>query len=579
MVGSVEKVVHRVIHNPTRLERLLTFGERVWSILVETLEAPILAAADWIDPSLCVWAIICVVGIFLIVGIVKRSRYWLLQRAYTARGMIVSCEALIEGSSFVMGEAPSYVAMVEKPGLIFSDEYVGLCVRVGDWITMPQHVFRQAGGSEGIILRRAGREPTLVRAAAQHSKVINDVVYLRLPLGVLSLIGLTKAPKAARVSSRVVSSVWGPKGYSTGPLYPALQDGILHYEGSTEPGYSGAAYTHNGSWVGMHLGSVTSKPINVAASAWLLEMESGFLEEQHRQISPEAYVKQNFKTGSEFTSSKSAETRSRDHARSEQDERDERVSHAVRQAYGKSSPDAWVPGAKSPSAKDQLLRVKNLQPGDWAYDIDEESFATPAKLMKAILTRLSAAERMQVASACTSLAAVGESTHLNLTYQEQCEGGKQVLLEDTVARQRITALEKRVANLEKVKVTPESKGKVEKPKKIDVKAKPKQSSTPVDKEAPKPSKPKVVQCLVCESKFVSNTQRNRHAWFAHGPTAIKAARQQLARAASLEKESARVEASPPSQEKTTTAEEKPKDVGVKTDSFLGKISPKRSKSV
>lgn len=384
------------------------------------------------------------------------------------------------------------------------------------------------------------------------------------------------APQAEKITGRVLASTWGPEGFSTGAYYPAQQDGFFHYEGSTQPGYSGAFYRYNGRFVGMHLGSVTGKPVNIAASGYIISKEIGMLDTVQEQISPEAYVRQNFKVGPDYSSSNSSNksAKAQEQAFEEQEDREARLERQLEQTYGTTSFDAdW--SRKSTQRLNEKLAA-GLKPGDWAYDMDEEAFSSPMKLISACLGKLDAAQRQKVANACITTGSLLEAR--NSTYTAQCKQGQEVLLEDTVARQRISALETEVARLKKrvslLEPKPAPSGLTAKPAAKAAKA----PASPKEKTVKEAAGG--VKCLVCGRKFPSKTKANKHAWFSHGPEKMKEARLSQQRADTKTQLVVAAEAKAiQSQEATAVNEEKPQEAVVEDrSSFLEKSSRMRSRS-
>lgn len=175
----------------------------------------------------------------------------------------------IEGESMVPGVCiqpaivvPTFQVEVYKSG-IFVDTFVGFAIRVRDMLVVPGHVINIATVDGKFVLRNKGKSLVLNNAMIQSPKV-NDICYQALSQSTWSVLGVSAA-SIARVTERPVAVTLAGKGKSAvGYAVKSVMPHLLKFNGSTVPGFSGAAYVTNGAAYGIHLGVANDGNVGAA---------------------------------------------------------------------------------------------------------------------------------------------------------------------------------------------------------------------------------------------------------------------------------------------------------------------------
>lgn len=586
-VKTASVVYEKATYQPTRTERLQSLIQRTWDLIARSIEWAFEFLTSFVEAEVLLGLIWLVLSIGLAYVVVRTALGYWRASSLRRRGMIIEGEARIPGSNYTLAEAPSFVVGISSPGILLGDTSVGHGMRISDTLVMPQHVYRQAGAEQGLILRNPSKpERPGIPISCQliSSRQFNDVGYVHLSAATWARLGVTQAPSTVRVKEQVIGVAWGPQGFSSGPMYRAQQDGLVHYEGSTEPGYSGSPYLVKGRLAGMHLGAVTSKMLNIGVAAWAIEAEVGHLEKMRSQLQPEAYVNYDVVVKSDYLSDHSAEKNAQ--ALTEQDDQDRRLEDQLDQSYGVYK--KYYDDAADELARKQRVQKKflsNLATGNtaWYDEMDEEARKHPFKAAKAAVEAMTGAQRKLFLNHVISLDV--ESMNELITPHGKGQPG-QLLLQDTAAREQIAQLRKRVEALER-KINPVLvEGEARKPKakpkveKVQEPAKPQPKTKPLQKSASaeevKPAldraPAKETPCIVCGKKFPSGMKAKAHQWFDHTHKELKDAKRKRGVSVKAEAAASVVEA-------TTTNEDSPKEQ-VRTDagSFLGKTSLQRRSS-
>lgn len=175
----------------------------------------------------------------------------------------IRLEAMVEGSAFVTENTPSYQIPIYKVGMIF-DSFVGYGVRVEDYLVIPTHVVKAAGGK---IMFVAGTEKIAITSAPIPSRIWNDLSYYPIQTCTWASLGVSKAGKPVSVDKATAAKCTGQQGASVGLLKRAdIFVGAMEYRGSTMPGMSGAAYTINSRFAGIHSGAYGTKNVGISAT-------------------------------------------------------------------------------------------------------------------------------------------------------------------------------------------------------------------------------------------------------------------------------------------------------------------------
>lgn len=182
-------------------------------------------------------------------------------------------ESLVPGKPLMAPLAlPSCQIEVYKTGVL-GDTYVGNAIRIEMYLAIPKHVLDLVDDLvlQGITGKIHMQHPTLV-----YPSIMSDVAYVPLPEKAWSLLGASKAKITRRTTLyRDPVMITCKRGSGTGFLSMGGLSGLIHFDGSTAPGYSGAPYysSNKGKEIhGMHLGDF-SKSGNGGVVAQLLQSE------------------------------------------------------------------------------------------------------------------------------------------------------------------------------------------------------------------------------------------------------------------------------------------------------------------
>ncbi|APG75831.1 hypothetical protein 1 [Hubei sobemo-like virus 36] len=133
---------------------------------------------------------------------------------------------------------------------------------------MPLHVYRQA--VPDILIGKNGSYFEISNAPMIESDSVTDLCYVTVKPQIFSQLKTSIARFPKGMVEGFVSAV-GRSGASQGSLEKAASRGIVIYNGSTKPGYSGAAYLIGNQIYGMHIGH--SSGANVGISHVVLQYD------------------------------------------------------------------------------------------------------------------------------------------------------------------------------------------------------------------------------------------------------------------------------------------------------------------
>lgn len=184
---------------------------------------------------------------------------------FSARGIyVINGESIQPGSQFRPKAAmPRCQIEVYTPGVLY-DTFIGYGIRVDDVLVMPTHVYHNA--DNGLLLK-TGAKSYLLEATPILSEILSDVCYFLLDGSIWAQLGVSSAKVTGAPNGSKPVVVTGPRGASSGFVSRNTAPYILNYTGSTIPGYSGAAYVHNGSVIGMHAGETNGVNIGYGMGA------------------------------------------------------------------------------------------------------------------------------------------------------------------------------------------------------------------------------------------------------------------------------------------------------------------------
>lgn len=165
---------------------------------------------------------------------------------------------------------PSVQVPLYKPTM-FGARFVGYAIRVLDYLVLPGHVYKAAEGQLAVSVQNSD-EKLLIQADPLYSRSISDLMYFKLTQSVWSRIGARAVTSMPKLFEAMVT-VTGPSGSSQGMLTRLQQIGCVTYAGSTQPGFSGAAYMSGNRCFGMHIGFISGTGQNLGVSLGFIMQE------------------------------------------------------------------------------------------------------------------------------------------------------------------------------------------------------------------------------------------------------------------------------------------------------------------
>lgn len=171
-------------------------------------------------------------------------------------------ECMREGSPLIKKDPPPYQMIVWHEGGAVS----GGAVRMEDYLVTPAHVLPDL--SRVLVSKTIDSTIHLVKPEKVYT-LTTDLVALRLSATAWARLQISKA-KARPLETTVLVSIVGPlsdKNATTGNLKDIDVLGMVGYQGSTVPGFSGCAYTCNNMFLGIHRAGGRSGRVNTGFSA------------------------------------------------------------------------------------------------------------------------------------------------------------------------------------------------------------------------------------------------------------------------------------------------------------------------
>lgn len=179
---------------------------------------------------------------------------------------VIRGEAMVQGSIIRPSTGPPpYQVQIFKRG-IFVDTFIGYGLRLRDVLVAPAHVISAATTDGAFVIKTKTTTFSLTNMMIPSPKV-SDVVYQVISKDVWSKMGISTASVLQVTDRPVAVSINGPEGRADGYATKSRVPHILNFNGSTIPGFSGAAYVSNGAAYGMHLGVANEGNIGVAVES------------------------------------------------------------------------------------------------------------------------------------------------------------------------------------------------------------------------------------------------------------------------------------------------------------------------
>lgn len=186
-------------------------------------------------------------------------------------------EAMMEGSSFSTVETFPRFQVKLSNLKAFATEHVGFACRVrSDILVLPKHVYKHLSANI-LITSASGKQIAIAKPPCLDSRHI-DVVYMPFEESQASFLGVTIATiKYGENFVSIIGEKDGKTVRSTGttsPMDPKVNHMMVTYTGSTDRGFSGAAYFANSSdMYAMHVGgSENQANYGISANFMLAEM-------------------------------------------------------------------------------------------------------------------------------------------------------------------------------------------------------------------------------------------------------------------------------------------------------------------
>lgn len=239
-----------------------TYGDRFYGALLDTYEVKIVLhlikrhyviAAFLALASLVTMLLVCrtILNFVWNVWLSIRHVYRLRWKQHTG----VCLESIRDGSPILETEEiplpRSQVSFLDS-----DDVFVGSGIRVSDdKIMVPTHVLTLLRGKGSLV----GPQTSVSLASWSRNEVYPEVTLLDVGAKTLTEMGVSKA-KVASLEGEAFVRIVAPgrrKGLtrsSVGNLRESQTFGLVEYAGSTEPGFSGAAYLNGNIVIGMHIG-------------------------------------------------------------------------------------------------------------------------------------------------------------------------------------------------------------------------------------------------------------------------------------------------------------------------------------
>nr|QUS52861.1 hypothetical protein 1 [Hypera postica associated sobemovirus 1] len=216
----------------------------------------------------------------VIVYLMSRIPYKRLFLRYV-RGIKYVPEAMVSGSDFTLGKTPPYQIALEKITL-FSTIHVGYGIRVSDSVmAVPAHVWEKFKGDE--VVKMTGQKTTLMvpYKMGTMASMLNDLMFIRVSQKTFSELGVSLAKLSEKEFEKINVSITGKNkqlATSRGFLKPSkIMQFFYEYNGSTLPGYSGAAYCMGNVVYGIHVWADVERECNYGYTSKAIALELKYL--------------------------------------------------------------------------------------------------------------------------------------------------------------------------------------------------------------------------------------------------------------------------------------------------------------
>lgn len=223
---------------------------------------------------------------FAMGGILYFSTRWRSRggpiKVVLAKGDQSSVSYTLESVRANSRESSMILPKCQRPvGYFDGEQFVvhGSAIRIDDVLVMPEHVYASSGGAQ--MQLSSGRFLDLRSGSLPVTKLDTDVVMVRVSPAEMSQLGLKNPSICHELPDHgALVSICGPllQG-TTAALKPGKGFGTVVYEGTTRPGYSGAAYMKGDVLMGMHrFGGQLNGGNSASYLACLVRWENGQYE-------------------------------------------------------------------------------------------------------------------------------------------------------------------------------------------------------------------------------------------------------------------------------------------------------------
>nr|QZZ63301.1 hypothetical protein [Vespula vulgaris luteo-like virus 1] len=239
---------------PSRNEQI---AEHVVNLIKDFDYYLLLLAVTGIATLLTIWFVAC-----------WTLRHPIKRVIYRMQG--IEYESMRPGSDFIDGAKPCYQVEILQPGSFgFSHVHLGFGLRVSQTLmAVPTHVIQ--GMTEVMI--KGPKSSIVITPKMLASRLHSDLTYVHLDSSKWSNLGVPIA-KLVREAPAVFGKCHGMRGYSMGRISKSRQiKFMVVYEGSTEPGMSGAPYLIGDAVAGMHCGVLGEANSGISASLIIQEV-------------------------------------------------------------------------------------------------------------------------------------------------------------------------------------------------------------------------------------------------------------------------------------------------------------------
>lgn len=222
--------------------------------------------------------LVSTISVFVILRKIKR---FIMKRLYYKLvGVPILEEAAIEGSPLNSGVVPKYQVAIFAPGLV-CNTHIGFGLRVSTTVlALPAHVWNRVAelGLTYVGLAGPTGKGSVPVKEVVAAKVVQDLVFLTLSAATFSSLGVSvgrlHTKTVTEASVQVTGVVDSVVKFSKGTIKPSSTLQFMYaYDGTTLPGFSGAAYSSGCVIYGMHTWANLDKKMNYGISSRAIDLE------------------------------------------------------------------------------------------------------------------------------------------------------------------------------------------------------------------------------------------------------------------------------------------------------------------